>query len=340
MVAEILQVAFLQHPKARGFYKNLANCTTYGLLAPMALGLLLVLSTNQIKPISNALHAQKTMHANQLAELGSWVATNSGSLVYGENEQPMLVASNYWTASKIRINRWLTALKMFDQDFSEPSKPHDPWPALSIVVQEILMSEMLTRLWAATVLTHDLFHQSDELHGLAHSIHICHIEAKNRAIRVMLEGQSFNEEAFEKMNRLRRRMERWTDLFLGQLPSAETASKFAFDPKRVIDFNREQRESVGPEFVTRQKILTASFTTEMLREAIPYAANPDANRDIAAGILNCFPADRFDSYGLPKSIRTIWLEKSQADTQLLVDRLVKFENDIETRSASQDPRTA
>ena len=284
------------------------------------------------------------MHSSQLAELGSWVANNSANLVYGDQEQPFLVVKSYWTASKLRLQRWVTALKMFEQDFQRltdeglnppPSdNAHNPWPALQIVVQEILMSEMLTRIWSATVLTHDWNHQSDEMHGLAHSIHVAHIEARNRAVRVMLHGQIFDEAAFDQMNTLRRRIERWTDLFLGQLPQHEQSSAFGFDRNRVRDFNREQRESVGPAFETRQRVLTASFATDLLRNRIPYAANPDLNRDIAAGILACFPADRFDGQGLPKSARMIWLEKSHRDTQMLVDHLFEFET-----QADQAPTT-
>ncbi|MDG1872564.1 MAG: hypothetical protein P8J27_01535 [Mariniblastus sp.] len=266
------------------------------------------------------------MHANQLAELGSWVAINAGTLIYGENEQPMMVATNYWTASKIRINRWITALKMFEQDFNSPIKNHDPWPAMAILIQEILFSEMLTRVWAATVTTHDWYHNSDEMHGLAHSVHISHIEAKNRAIRVMLHGRSTNEKMFDQLNSSRRRMERWTDLFLGQLPSSEQAALFAFDRNRVRDFINENQETAGQEFVTRQKVLMLSFAADMLRDKIDYSANPEINREIAAGILSCFPADRFDSYGLPKSVRSVWLEKSQTDTQMLVDHLFEFDN--------------
>ncbi len=266
------------------------------------------------------------MHSSQLAELGGWVALNSGNLVFGEQQQPFLVATSYWTASKVRQQRWVTALKMFGQDFEHPKQGHNPWPALEIVVQEILMSELLTRVWSATVLTHDGYHQKDEMHGLAHSIHVSHVEVKNRAMRIYLKGRSANEAAFDRMNTLRRRVERWTDMFLGQLPHGEQASVFGFDRNRVVDFNREQCELPGPEFLTRQRVFSASFAADIVRDQIPYAANPDLNREIGAGILACFPPDRFDSTGLPKSARMIWLEKSQWETQLLLDQLVNIEN--------------
>lgn len=277
------------------------------------------------------------MHANQLAELGSWVATNAGTLVYGETEQPMLVLTNYWTASKVRINRWVTALKMFEEDVKQP-KGHDPWPALAIVVQEILVSEFMTRIWAATVLTHDWHRQTDEMQGLAHSVHISHLEAKNRAMRVMLAAKSLDKDTFDRMNVLRSRLERWTDLFLGQLPSAKQAATFAFDKNRVSDFHSEFSESIGRESATQQRILMSSFALDLARDSIEYAANPDINREIAAGVLSCFPADRFDSYGLPKSVRSVWLEKSQSDTQVLVDHLFAFEKSAETRTVVSSKR--
>lgn len=281
------------------------------------------------------------MHASQLAEIGSWVAIHSANLVYGEREQPMLSATAYWSASKIRLQRWVTALKMFDQDVRNTDAQHDPWPALEIVVQEILLSELLSRVWSATVMTHDWYHQSDELHGLVHSVHVSHIEAKNRALRILLAGQASNETAFDRMNRVRRRLERWTDLFLGQLPRSDKSIVFSFDGNRVQDFNKEQRHFVGQEFSARQRVLMASFATDLMKDHTQFAANPELNREIASGILACFPSDRFDSLGLPKSVQSIWIEKSQNDTQMLLDELVGFEEKAERSPISmttQNPR--
>tara|TARA_B110000495_G_C23015639_1_gene601500 strand:- start:195 stop:1238 length:1044 start_codon:yes stop_codon:yes gene_type:complete len=272
---------------------------------------------------------KQTMHASQLAELGSWIALHSGNFIYGENHQPSLAATHYWTASKIRHQRWVAALKMFEQDFANCELGHDPWPAFEIVVQEILLSELLTRVWSATVITHDWYHQQDEMHGVAHSVHVAHIEAKNRAIRILLHARPENEVVFDRLNRLRRRVERWTDMFLGQLPNGEKASIFGFDRNRVLDFNREQDDALESEIVMRQRVISASFSVDVIRDQTPYSANPDLNRKLAAGILDFFTADRFDSNSMPKSTRMIWMEKAQVDTQLLLDELVDFENDAE-----------
>jgi hypothetical protein len=269
------------------------------------------------------------MHSSRLAELASWVAVNSGSLVYGSQDQPILVASSYWMTSKRRIQHWITALKMFEKDVHEHDENHDPWAALEIVIQEIFQSEILTRVWSATVLCHDWYRRSDELSGLAHSVHLSHLEVKNRALRIMLACDDIDELAIERLNALRRRTERWTDVFLGQLPFGNIAAQFAFDKKRVTDFQAEKSESVEDQNQTRRKVLQASFATDLIRNQSSYSANPELNQQIAGGVLACFPSDRFDSIGLPKSIKMAWLEKSHHDTQMLVDRLISFEAEQE-----------
>ena len=269
------------------------------------------------------------MHSSRLAELGSWVATNSEILIYGSKHQPMLAASSYWTASKNRIQHWTTALKMFSSDFEDPTPHHHPWNAFEIVVQEILLSEVLSRIWSATVLMHDHYQNTDELHGLAHSVHLSQLEAKNRAMRIMLKGQAEDEAAFDRVNRLRRSLERWTDVFLGQLPFARQASMFAFEPNRVLDFHREQQELAGEHASLRQRTLLASFNHDLC-QINPYVANPGLNCEVAAGVIACYPTDRFDAYGLPKSVKMIWIEKAQNDTQMLVDHLADFETRAES----------
>ena len=254
------------------------------------------------------------MHASQLAEIGSWIAVHSGNLVYGQKSQSLDASNEYWTASKCRLQRWVVALKMFEHDIANPDDRHDPWPALELVVQEILLSELLTRVWAASVHLHDDYQNSDELRGLANSTFVSHIEARNRAVRLLLSGQGINEEVFDRINVLRRKLERWTDLFLSQLPNLKAAQKFAFDAKRVGDFFEEKAVESGQATLRRQQILMASFSAEV-NGISKFAANPTFNRQIASGILACFPSDRFDSTGLPKSARMLWLEKSQQDTQ-------------------------
>ena len=261
------------------------------------------------------------MHASTMAEIASWATFNSFALLQSSNSLTVDTCSQYWSQSKCRQNRWMTALKMFEQDVRNPERKHDPWPAIEIVIQEIFLSEMLTRVWSATMVAHDTRYASDELTGIAHSIHIGHLDAKNRAMRLLLEDQSVDAEMFERMNNLRRKIERWTDLLLGQLSDIEAAQRFAFQSNRVRDFADEKMEADEQGRSARRLLYSAALKEDLSRLCVRYAANPEINRSIIGGLLACFPSDRFDSLGIPKSIQLMWLEKSTDETEMLVNSL-------------------
>lgn len=268
------------------------------------------------------------MHAIQLANIANWAAFNSQLLVEGSEPITSSSCSEYWSQSKCRQNRWMSALKVFEHDIKTRDENHDPWPAIEIVIQEIFVSEMLTRIWSATMIIHDDVQRSDELANIAHSIHIGHVEAKNRAMRMLLEDPDANPEVFDRLNKLRRKVERWTDLLLGQLPDLEAATLFAFQPNRVRDFSEESLEYTTNESTARQMIFANSMPNDLNQFASRFPANPEINRKIASGLLNCFTVDRFDSLGLPKSIQQLWLEKSALDTQTYLETLATLDDSV------------
>ncbi|MEM9409775.1 MAG: hypothetical protein AAGA30_01600, partial [Planctomycetota bacterium] len=140
------------------------------------------------------------MHATQLAEIASWAAFHSSSLLVRSTALTVENCSQYWSQSKCRQNRWMIALKMFEDDIQKNDPSHDPWPAIEIVIQEIFLSEMLTRVWCSMMVAHDIHYSSNELTGLAHSIHVGHLESKNRAMRLLLHEDSVNPEVFDRLN--------------------------------------------------------------------------------------------------------------------------------------------
>ena len=267
------------------------------------------------------------MHAIQLANMANWAAFNSNQLVQG-SAISATTCNEYWSQSKCRQNRWMIALKVFEKDVHSGSEKHDPWPAIEIVVQEIFVSEMLTRVWSATMIMHDQAQNCDELSNIAHSIHIGHVEAKNRAMRLLLDDPAANQDAFDRLNKLRRKVERWTDLLLGQLPDLEVAAQFAFQPNRVRDFGEENLEYNSNEATTRQMIFANTIPDDLSQFTNRFPANPEINQKIAGGLLNCFVADRFDSLGLPKSVQRMWLEKTTLDTQVYLENLASLDDQI------------
>lgn len=261
------------------------------------------------------------MHARQLAVLAHWTAFHSTVLSHGRDEIDALVASHYWAASKARAQRWMRALNMFENDLQAEDPGHNPWPAIEIVVHEILVAELLTRVWGAAMLALDRRAGTDEMKLIVQSVQLAQTEARNRAMRLILAARGKDETAYDRMNGLRIKVERWTDFLLGQMPDVAITVRFAFDAARVRDFAIEQHHSSNEVRRRSQSIFLASFAADLKRHMTPFPANPALNAQIASGVMACFPADRFDSAGLPKSLRQMWIEKSGTDSQMLVDYL-------------------
>jgi len=270
------------------------------------------------------------MHAFQLAELAGWLSLQAPSLTSHEGLATLL-ADRYWVVSKCRSQRWQTAIRMFaddieasNQKLNEP-KPneHNPWPALNIVAEEIMFSEMLTRVWSAVIAQHDKREGSDDLSVYAHGVLISQIEARNRVFQLILSAPKWAEEITEQMNQIRRSVERWTDLLLSQLESVEAAKPFAFDEKRLLDFYCD-RKTVDDQVRRRaNQLLVASLTTDLKSLAGRFPANPDLNRKIASGILACFPNDPLASGCLPNSVWMMQLDSFHSNANELIEELAK-----------------
>ncbi len=274
---------------------------------------------------SNSEKSRNNMHATQLAEIANWAAFNISRLISGTNSLTPASCNEYWSQSKCRQHRWVTALKMFENDIRQADARHDPWPAIEIVIQEILVAELLTRVWSAAMAAHDARHRRNELGSVAHSIHIGHVETRNRALRLLLENETVSPTTFDRLNSLRRSVERWTDLLLAQSPDFVSANEFAFDSKRVSDFREDNAEYDDTVMRTRRLLFSASMSEDFGQLTLRYSANPGINRRIAGGVMSCFPADRFDTSGIPKSIQMYWLEQATDETQQLMDLLATLD---------------
>ena len=270
-----------------------------------------------------------------MAEIGGWLSICSEVFTQGGKPANATQAMRYWAASKCRLQRWQAALKVFENDFENPCDMHDPWHAIEVVIQEILISEVLTRVWTVVLIQHDRHINHNEMQSIGQSVFIGHLETRNRAMRLMIKNRGSNQSAYDRLEALRRRMERWVDLLLSRVSDLELAIQFGFDEHRVRDFaadrhmeNHQRRDQV-------QKLLLASLSSSLKQGIKQWTANPDLNREIAAGVLACFPADRFDSHGIPKSIMLMQMEQVQADTQSMVQELIDEEDQTPSELPNQ-----
>jgi len=267
------------------------------------------------------------MHARELVELASILSAQGPVLIRSRPQLSSHGVQRYWTAAKCRLDRWSRNLKSFAADATQADARavRVQWPLVRGVLEEILTGEVLTRVWTAVLCLYDRQHGGSEFESLARSIMIGHLEARHRVLMLLVRGPGVDAEGAVKLNHLRRRTERWTDLLVGHLARHGDVSEFAIDVDRAVEFSRDLDSQTDQEGGRQAwPLLQASLRAAFQRGLAPVSPNEDLNAQIAAAILSCFPADLFDSIGL---FRSLWLHRMSNvtnDVQGMIETLVGF----------------
>ncbi len=269
------------------------------------------------------------MHARELAVLASWLVFNSGQLVDSPESRSVAAAQQYWTSFKCRMQRWMDDLSVFEEDLRHSGAERVSWTAIAVVVEEILISETLTRIWAALTSRRRQYHAAQEMEAVARSVYASQIEARNCALRLIVSMQD-DSESQVIMNHLRVQLERWNDVLLSRLPNVSMAVRFAYDVRRMIDFSEQQDPWSQQEVRQRAPCYGQMFHDDLLDVSNRKAANPDLNSQIAEGVLGSLEIGRFELSPLPDGLYRLWVEQQGVDTQLLVDQLVRLDVNVPT----------
>lgn len=267
------------------------------------------------------------MHARELIELAALVAAHGPFLVRSEHVIPPGGLERYWIASKVRLDRWGRSLKEFSSQADAPDRERH-WPQARSVLEEVLASEILARVWAAVLCAYDQSRGTDEAEPVARSVLIGHCEARNRVLTLISSVTGMDGRSAVKLNRLRRHAERWSDLLVAKLADIIDVDEFAVDPKRAADFADDAPSRQGFEASRLAwPLLLASLRKAFQRELSAISANPDLNAGIAASVFACFPPGPIDAAGLCRALWLMRITSIAEDATRMVEMLLAAKSD-------------
>lgn len=269
------------------------------------------------------------MHARELVELAAIVSAHGPVLVRGTHRLSTTAVEQYWATSKCRLDRWGRSLKGFAEDAAADDDPRwrrAHWSFVRGVLEEVLTGEVLTRVWTAVLSAYDQHRGSNEAEPIARSVLIGHLEARHRVLTLLVRGPGIDAEAAVKLNHLRRRTERWTDLLVGYLIGLHDVAEFAADCTRARDFAEDLRYGGHLEGGRQAWPLVLSSLRAAFKHGLCSASpNADLNARIASSILSCFQPELFDSTGLFRSLWLTRLANVTNDAQGMIEDLLTSE---------------
>lgn len=225
------------------------------------------------------------MHARELIELALLAATHSSALTDVDRRIPERCIEQYWIYSKVRLDRWAWTLKG-DVAFGRLVRG---------TIEEIFAGEVLARVWTAVLAVYDRRRGTDDAEPVARSIIAGHVEARHRALRILLDDSKIDARAAVKLNRLRRHTDRLTEWLIEEIESPDASSR---------------QHPVG-RFESKFKPLFSDTSP-----------NPDLNSRIAAGVVGSFPNEVFQQSDWPFPLWFAHVMVAAEEAQSMIDGLV------------------
>ncbi|MBM4000403.1 MAG: hypothetical protein FJ297_12855 [Planctomycetes bacterium] len=182
------------------------------------------------------------MHVRHLIELAGWLVDESDSgtvpACRPSQEWNRGATFDYWMQSRCRLERWGYAIRAFDSRLAtDPESCAEAWRGACPVFEEILASEMLTRVVAAL----DIARQAESVRAGStigpRTVAIDHADMSNRVLRRLVAARGGPADVLESLHRLRRRVEYWTDRLIAAIGCAGALRGTAFDSDRATRFS-------------------------------------------------------------------------------------------------------
>lgn len=248
------------------------------------------------------------MHSIELARIATLIAAQGPSLAMIRPTIPVEAMTRYWVASRQRTELWNRGLaRLVELEADGRPLAIDAWWFEHIpMIEEILVSEMLTRVMAAVGAALDDGVEDRDVEPVTHSIFQTHLESRNRVLRVLLFSRGRSVEQALRLNRLRRCVERWTDFLLAPLIRVRPDSlQFAIDAGRARAYASESPEQYSDRTSDGVNWLSAATLELSLTSLCDRRAGlPQANRQLGEAVLACLRPQLFDSLGLPHTAAT------------------------------------
>lgn len=244
------------------------------------------------------------MNHRMVAEFTALVAAQAPLIVEGTSplaEGPLCV---YWQHSK---TLWSSRRRELDDLCSEMvgNESSDQIQRVVTIASDLLMGELLTRVAGAVLTACDRRQRLRRAEPIARNVLTIHQQCRASVLRLLLHSTCLPADQLAELDRLRRRVERWTDMLLGPLVAhyGNELADFAFDPRRAREFGEDQSQS---RFSSTSRPAW-SFLLAGLRSAFPcppsHTSVNDPTLPILRSILALFPEDAFHPEGPIQSLQ-------------------------------------
>lgn len=258
--------------------------------------------------------ARNLLNTCQIAEFAALIASQNSQII----ESPQPIRSSHlqgvWTTSRnwlVEVVERLDELSAAEDRESTPGR-HEMQPGLEEMLEIAFTSEMLLRVWGAVLTAQDnsAVGGDGSAATIARHLLVLQLHARQRALSVLVHEQlSLADVA--RIDRLRRKVERWADLLLGPLVLQHDTGEFAFDARRAREFGRDYfDDQTSSQHEWTWRLLITGLHSSFAKSLLTRASAQSGLQLLCDAILKCIPADAFYSDGSPRGALSARISRS------------------------------
>lgn len=253
------------------------------------------------------------MKSLQLLRLATAIARNSRTMLVSHNSLAEFRSGEYWHAAKKRLTLLYGSFQsaLAERDADEAQIDLDNLSRKRNDAVAFLLSEPLIRVWTAFVVGYEQFKAQQRHSTTVINIWRNHLEVRNAMLRLLVDDGGFDNETFLELNRLRRRIERWTDLLLARILHLVETTEFAFDHQRVEEFSEVLCRGGQQTFITE----------DLFSQAFPDSLESANSSDQLNGLNEI----------IFQSLEGIVAQEARQSTSVVEDWTTSFRNAIPLR---------
>jgi len=239
-------------------------------------------------------------------ELTGIISEHSPNLIETSLPLPRAALERYRETSALQAQNWASVLDELPAKLSgaSPDQRSLAWQRTEPVLVDVLAGGLVARVWGAVLTAWARSKRNSWAERIGRDSLVAQLQAHQRLLRLLVDGSCSTLERIVALDRFRRNIERWTDVFVGHLVGRYALADFAFDVERALDFGEEQlRDEQGPRWERVWDLYFLCLRSAFPDRCLPGGIHLECRDNVWLAILGCFPRDHFLEDGMLKSVR-------------------------------------
>jgi hypothetical protein len=230
-----------------------------------------------------------------LTEVAALMAAHHLLFIEQSGELPNQTIGDYYIRSRNRFNRWMRDLSDLEKGVavSDPFRMLGlvaPRPAIRSLAEQIMINEMIARIWTVLLIARDRHNGIDRVRPVAHNVFLGHLSVRHKAVSACLNDQGMSQKDIVEVERIRNATERWTDILCCPVMNFYDLWQYAFDQDRAKQFLADRADQKSMSHQSQVWVLILAGMRHSFPDTDGLAAPiHDDDRAITRLILSSFP---------------------------------------------------